>query len=175
MSGDEVEWRKIPFLPDRYEASSDGRIRRSDRYLNVLHKKTGKMHKRLRPGGELRSAVRPGGKSRGIHPVVHIIRSPDDEEDFHQGETKVCTLIARAFHGCPYDPGASKYHRTEWRVMHLDGDPTNNAASNLEWVGNGSQDQECRERYKQNLRKLAQLREEPVEKWVTRIWGDVPA
>lgn len=169
----EVEWRKIPYLPERYEASSDGRIRRTDREVKVYRKSTGGVSIRRIPGGEVKASVRKGGKSRGTHPVITVAGSPDDEKTYRLGETRLCILIARTFHGCPYVPG-DRSGRQNWRVMHRDGNPCNNAADNLEWVCSNS-DRFARSQYERNLLRLEELREEPVEDWIKRIWGEVSA
>lgn len=166
-----VEWRKIPYLPDRYEASSDGRIRTLDRHIRAVSK-NGEVFSRFRPGKELNITLRNSTKSRGTHPTVTLTRSPD-EPKFRAGETRVCILVARAFHSCPYVPG-DRYGRQNWRIMHRDGDTCNNAANNLEWVSSNS-DQAARIQYERNLLRLEELRDEPVEDWIKRIWGEIPA
>jgi len=163
----DIEWRKIPYLPDRYEASSDGRIRTLDRTIRAVSV-NGEIFSRFRPGKELKASLRKGQKSRGTHPTVTLTRSPG-EESFRSGETRVCILVARAFHGCPYIPG-DRAGRQNWRIMHRDGDTTNNAANNLEWVCSNT-DQASRTQYEQNLLKLEELSREPVEAWIKRIWG----
>ena len=155
-----TEWRKIPFVPDHYEVSDSGLIRALDREVEII-KKDGSSHRRKIEGRYLNQRIRPNGKSKG-HPVVHT----------DVGEIRVCLLVARAFHGAPYTPGDLAAGQ-RWRIRHKDGDITNVAAENLEWVGNtGSSCGDHGSLYEENLRRLEELRREPVEDWIKRMWGE---
>lgn len=164
----EVEWRRIPYTPDRYEVSNTGVVRMKSRDVLVV-RKNGNVSKRHIEGKYLVPYVRPSGKSKG-HPVVSISAATGDHTKI--GETRVCLLVARAFHGCPYEPGDG-HGCQQWRIRHIDGDIMNNNADNLEWIGNaGPGDVDARELYNRNLRRLEEIRREPVENWIKRIWGD---
>lgn len=163
-----LDWRKIPGLPDRYEASSSGVIRVLD-YERQCVRKSGKTYTMRVEGRYLTSYTRPKGKSKG-HPVVSL--SPGNGDVLRSGEVRVALLIARAFHGCPYEPGDLSGGQ-KWRVRHIDGDILNVAADNLEWVGNnGPFVVQPQSLYAENLRKWEAQRDEPVEDWIRRIWGE---
>lgn len=163
-----TEWRKIPNLPDRYEVSDSGLVRVLSREV-LVRRKDGTVRKRKVEGRILSSYVRPNGKSRG-HPVVSISGAVDEDRNF--GEMRVCLIVCRAFHGVPYEPGDLNAGQT-WRVRHKDGDILNVSADNLEWAGNpGAAGHEARSLYERNLHRLAELREEPVENWIKRMWGN---
>lgn len=163
-----TEWRKIPGLPSRYEASDDGQIRILP-YETVFIRKNGRREVRHLPGRLLEQFIREDGKSRG-HPVVAI--SAPTATGTKSGAMRVNLLVARAFHGTPYPPGDKGSQK--WRVKNLDGDITNVRADNLEWVGtSGTADfAERNDLYNRNMEKLEQMRREPVENWIKRIWGD---
>lgn len=167
MTSPETEWRKIPYVPERYEVSRSGVVRVLPRELKIVNK-MGKAFTRYVEGRELNTYVRPTGKSKG-HPVVSLSASRGDGSK-QMGEVRVCLLVARAFHGCPYVPGDQAACQ-KWRIRHIDGDINNVSADNLEWVGNngvgGGEDL-----YEYNLRRLEELRREPVEDWIRRIWGE---
>lgn len=163
-----TEWRKIPGLPERYEASNTGLIRILD-YERNIQMKNGTSYLRHIPGRQLVSYTRQNGKSKG-HPVVSL--SSDPGGAFRSGEARVALLIARAFHGCPYLPGDLAGGQ-KWRVRHIDGDILNVAADNLEWIGNNGPGVVNPESlYAENLRKWESQRDEPVEEWIRRIWGE---
>jgi len=161
-------WRRIPHAPERYEASNTGVIRIRSREVDVI-RKNGTVTKRYLEGRYLNPYVRSTGKSKG-HPVVSLAAAAGDRSKI--GEIRVCLLVARAFHGTPYKPGDSKGCQ-KWRILHKDADITNNCADNLQWIGNGGvNDDEGRALYERNLRRLEELRREPVEDWIKRIWGE---
>jgi hypothetical protein len=158
-----TEWRKIPGKPERYEVSDTGTVRILPYETLVTRKATGKVTKRYIQGRYLESYVsKTDARSKG-HPIVSFAA-------MKSGSTRVCLLVARAFHGCPYTPGDLSAGQ-KWRVRHIDGDICNNHADNLEWVGNSGPEGSV-SLYEQNLRKLAELREEPVEDWIRRMWGE---
>lgn len=98
------EWRTIPGYEGVYEASNAGRIRSLDRRDRLGHLRNGRILKlRLDRYGYLR--FHAGGKPRRVL-TVH-------------------RLILLAFAGQP-PLGANE-------ARHLDGDPTNNQLSNLQW------------------------------------------
>lgn len=162
-----IEWRKIPYAPDRYEVSNTGMVRVLDSTITV-ESKDGLLSTRLIEGRYLNPYTRANGKSKG-HPVVSL--RPLKGDDRNLGETRVSLLVARAFHGSPYDPTDAK-QRQRWRIRHIDGDITNNSADNLEWYGNGGSTGEGEELYAYNMRRWKEMCEEPVEDWIRRIWGD---
>lgn len=99
-------WNPIPGYPG-YEASSEGRVRSVDRMVRGRH------GKRFQPGIVLKQRQRASGHYRvnlsidGVHKTVHV----------HQ-------LVMRAFAGLPPEG---------MEVCHNDGDPTNNAVTNLRY------------------------------------------
>lgn len=156
-----TEWRKIPGLPDRFEASDDGRIRSLP--YEVTYVRNGKKSVRPIAGKVLKPRCHEGGKSKG-QPVVSL--SGLTKIGTTIGEQRVSLLVARAFHGAPYEPG-DQTNAQKWRVMHKDGDVLNVRADNLEWVG--SNGHLVTSLYEENLRKLE--RDTPSE-WCRRIFGD---
>lgn len=165
-----VQWRKIPYAPDCYEVSDSGIVRVLPRQV-IANRKDGTTSIRHIDGHYLNQYVREGGKSKG-HPVVSLSAVQGGKK---VGETRVCLLVARAFHGCPYTPGDTKASQ-RWRIMHRDGDITNNYADNLEWIGNTAAGYiDGNSLYERNIRTLALMREEPVEEWIKRIWGEESA
>lgn len=164
-----IEWRKIPRIPDRYEVSNTGLVRALPADITTISQKTGRASKRRLPGRYLTPYVREDGKSRG-HPVVSLSSA---SKDVNLGVVRVALLVARAFHGTPYEPGDSG-EANRWRIRHKDGDILNVRADNLEWIGNAGAgaDQKANDLYAYNLRRLEELRQEPVEDWIKRIWGE---
>ncbi len=105
---DEI-WETCPGFED-YEVSSFGRVCRLTPARGT------------RPGRMLRARPRPDGH-RCVGPV-----SPDGQKT-----VKVARLVCRAFHGRP-----RRYRGVNGRILlqearHLDGDATNDRASNLAW------------------------------------------
>lgn len=100
-------WKDIPGY-DGYQASSLGRIRSVDRYVDVF--RHGKTHKRFSRGKELSPSMDRHGYLRynisGKNVFIH-------------------RLVCVAFHG---EPKSDLEH-----AAHLDGCRTNNRPNNLEW------------------------------------------
>lgn len=163
-----TEWHKIPGLPERFEASDQGEIRSLPYEVKVLCK-NGTVKIRQIAGKTLKQRRYEGGKSNG-HPVVSI--SSLTSSGAKTGEQRVSVMVARAFHGCPYQPGDSKGAK-KWRIMFIDGDITNCAASNLDWAtSNGmAAGSESNRLYEENIRKLEQQRIDPTS-WVKRVFGE---
>ena len=103
------EWRDIPGYEGRYQASSEGRIRSLDRYVRVVSH--GVEAKRLVRG----QILRPGKHKDGHVSVVLGHGTPG--RLVHQ-------LVALTFLG-PRPKGME--------VCHNDGNPLNNAVSNLRY------------------------------------------
>lgn len=163
-----IEWRKIPFAPNRYEVSRTGLVRVLD-YEVFVQRRDGNNFVRHVEGHILNPRIKPTGKSKG-HPIVNISSSNGDLTN--KGETRVNILVARAFHGCPYTPG-DLGESQKWRIRHLDGDIANVHADNLEWVSNsGTLNPKAQALYDRNLRRLEEMRHEPIEDWIKRIWGE---
>lgn len=106
-----AEWRVVNGWP-WYQVSDDGRVRRvqAGRRANFV-------------GRELRPGI---CRRTGYFSVV--LSSPEGKR---QSET-VHSLVARAF--LPPPPGPIGNRRGCFMVNHIDGDKTNNDATNLEWV-----------------------------------------
>ncbi|MGG5809956.1 NUMOD4 motif-containing HNH endonuclease [Falsiroseomonas sp. CW058] len=104
---DGEEWREIPGLEGRYEASSLGRIRSCDRDVW-----TGRALAWRRVRGRV---LRPGRRASG-HLVVMVGRT--EQRYVHE-------LVALAFHGPRPWKGAE--------IRHLNGDPADNRAGNLDY------------------------------------------
>ena len=108
------EWKDIPGYEGKYQASTMGRIRSLDREIGVNY--SGRTVKRTLRG----RILRPGCFNKTGHVSVHIgdgSTSPVKSHPVHQ-------LIALAFLG-PRPEGMD--------ICHNDGDPTNNAVSNLRY------------------------------------------
>lgn len=165
-----TKWVKVPGLPDRFEASDMGEIRSLPTEIKVLCK-NGSIKVRHIEGRLLQPRIYDGGKSNGQHPVVTI--TGNTKNGTKVGEQRVAMLVARAFHGCPYEPGDLK-EAQKWRIMHRDGDVSNVEASNLEWILNNGKafDNEASRLYEENLRKLEEQRKQPAIVWVKRIFGE---
>ena len=104
------EWRDIPGYEGRYQASTEGRIRSLNRYVRVVAH--GTEAKRLVKG----RVLRPGRYCKSGHVSV-VLGHGAPGSPVHQ-------LVALAFLG-PKPEGME--------VCHTDGDPKNNAASNLRY------------------------------------------
>lgn len=112
-----IEWRAIPGLEGRYEASSTGQIRSVDRVVHDEGGRNGGKRKRVFKGkprkafddtrGYLGLSITVGGKNRRF---------------------KVHRLVAAAFHGPP-PPFAD--------ACHNNGDRRDNRAENLRWDTRG--------------------------------------
>lgn len=102
------EWRVIPSFPD-YEASRCGAIRRATPPRG--------RQKAYGIGYILKQWQEPHG--------YWVVAMPKDGKVRNKG-CRASRLIAEAFHG----PAPSPDHH----AAHNDGDPTNNAASNLRWA-----------------------------------------
>ena len=160
-----TEWRKIPGLPRHYEASREGQIRILDREVEELRNYNGRLRRtiRLQPG----RIVKPyrehnSNKARTPFHTVSIQNS---------GNTRLNVLIARAFHGCPYEIDDLS-ERMKWRVRHLDGDTLNCHADNLEWAPKGNSNPAQEAAYDAAVAEWRRRAEEPVEQWVKRFWTD---
>ena len=158
-----TEWRKIPGKPERYEVSNTGIVRVLPYETLVTRKASGKVTRRSIQGRYLECYVSEKDVRSKGHPIVSFASTKG-------GSARVCLLVARAFHGCPYTPGDLAAGQ-KWRVRHIDGDICNNSADNLQWVGNAGSEGSG-SLYEENLRKLAKAREEPVQDWIRRMWGD---
>lgn len=161
-----TEWRKIPGLPDRFEASDRGEIRTLP-YRTRVTRKNGQILMRPIDGKVLQPRF-TGRKSKG-HPTVTI--AGESTKGTKLGEMRVSLLVCRAFHGCPYDPGDLKGCQ-KYRVLHIDSDITNTAPSNLKWIGSkGCGDTEYTQLYERNLRRLERDRKDP-NAWLARVFGE---
>ena len=102
-------WKDIPGYEDAYQASSLGRIRSIDHYVNGKSR-YGKPFKRLIKG----RILRPGRYNKDGHVSV-VLRRGSNGSPVHQ-------LIALTFLGERPD---------NQDVRHLDGNPQNNKLNNL--------------------------------------------
>ena len=104
------EWKPIPGFPD-YEVSNKGNVRSLDRYRPYAH---GRL--RLVKGAVLKPYI---NAKRGGYAYVSLCHKSKHHE------RKVHRLVAEAFIPNPEKKPC---------VNHIDCDPTNNSAGNLEWV-----------------------------------------
>ena len=124
-----TEWKDIPGYEGRYQASTDGQIRSVDRCVRVVAH--GKEAKRLVRGRILKAAPYcPAG-----HLSVVL--------GHHANGSPVHQLVALTFMG-PRPEGMD--------VCHNDGDPTNNAVSNLRY---DTRSENNRDITRQGKRKLS--------------------
>ena len=119
------EWRPIPGYESRYEVSSLGRVRSWLTY-------------RGKPGPRI---LKPVIKPNGGH-LNYALTSADGALRFHTGHR----LVLSAFVG-PLPAGLE--------TRHLDGDPTNNALSNLRY---GTKSENCRDRVDHGSASIDNLR-----------------
>jgi hypothetical protein len=103
------QWKPVAGFDDLYEISSLGRVRSLGRNIRLWH---GGIH--ARKGRVLRNRYTKDG-----YDIVALSR------DGKQHNTSVHRLVATAFVPNPADKPC---------VNHIDGNPSNNAAANLEWV-----------------------------------------
>lgn len=108
------EWRDIPGYEGLYQVSDLGRVRSLDRYVRATsHSSTTRLHR----GGILR----PSGRCKDGRHYLNVALSQDGiirKQEIH-------VLVLRVFVG-PRLPGTV--------ANHIDGERSNNAAINLEWV-----------------------------------------
>lgn len=157
-----TEWRKIPGMPEVYEASSDGQIR-------VLpHSRRGEFRENRIEGRVL--TPRLGGDKSNGHPVVHL--HVETRVGPRSRAYRVARLVAGAFLGWPYDPQREREGAKQWRLINLDGDVLNCRADNLRWISNQGKALTGETLYERNLRTLAERRDEPVEVFIRRLWGE---
>lgn len=120
-------WKDIPGLEGRYQASTKGRVRSLDRYINQ-RSKNGLVFQRFIEGRILRPAPTHGG-----YLGVNI---------GHSEHRTVHSLIALTYHGdCP----------DGHEIRHLNGDNQDNRPENLCY---GSHAENERDKYKNGGRKL---------------------
>lgn len=133
METPELIWKPIPFLDQRYEVSNTG-IVRSLPFTREFTRKDGTTWKRNYNGYYLSRRIgRNASKNRPADDHLYV--------SIHRGSgrtaswsllLRVDTLVASAFHGVPYNR-ADQREVQKWRVHHIDGDPHNCDAENLEW------------------------------------------
>lgn len=120
-------WKEIPGLEGRYQASSEGRIRSMDQYINQ-RSKNGTIYQRFIKGRILRPAPSHGG-----YLGVNI---------GHSEHRTVHSLVALAYHGdCP------EGHE----IRHLNGNNQDNRPDNLCY---GSHLDNERDKYQNDGRRL---------------------
>jgi len=115
-SSSEEVWKPVPGYDGVYEASSEGRVRSTDRQVRVGHGAT-----RTAPG-KILSQTEAG---RGYMSVSIRMNGNKDAAYVHH-------LVAKAFIGKP--PGEIGPQSGDWQINHKNGDITDNRPENLEWV-----------------------------------------
>lgn len=113
------EWKKIPGYPDRFEVSSEGKVRVCC-YEYSHRLRSGKVERRYRQGRVLQQTV---NLARGGYAQVTMTYSGDGVLKVWSG--KVHRLVALAFLQNQSDLS---------EVNHKDSNKLNNHVSNLEWV-----------------------------------------
>lgn len=106
---EQVIWKPVKGFEDRYLVSNDGVVKSLDTYVNCRGGK-----KRLYKG-----RIKPTYRNNRGYVVVNLCR------DNKTAYSLVHRLVAEAF-------VPNTYNKPQ--VNHIDGDPTNNCAENLEWV-----------------------------------------
>ncbi|OMC55424.1 hypothetical protein A5747_13630 [Mycobacterium sp. IS-836] len=142
------QWHRIPILPERFEATRDGEIR--TRTYEIEHQWRDQLRRRTVPGRILKqrfAATHP----RAPKQMIVGISFGGSRAKENKYQMRVAYLVAATFHGLPFDRfDIADVHR--WKLRFKDGDVTNCAADNLEWVlncvdtGDGQQ-----ARYEHNL------------------------
>lgn len=113
-------WLPVTGYDNLYEVSASGRVRSLDR--NVVHLSHGEVKGTRRYPGKV---LKPTPNRTG-HLYVFLSKNGG------RRRRSVHQLVALAFHGEPPGPIGAK--GGEWVVDHIDGDPTNNGATNLRWM-----------------------------------------
>lgn len=106
------EWRDVFDWEEYYQVSNLGRVRRKDRYINVVHKHYGEHVKHI--NGGILSSIKTND------PYKHHILSAGG----NRYSVRTHVLVARAFVLNP---------ENKPQVNHIDGNKWNNNADNLEW------------------------------------------
>lgn len=126
-------WGRIPFLPERFEASRDGAIRTRS-YVIELQRQGEETHTR-RIAGRVLSQRFERRHARGDKHVLVSISLGGSREKPNKNPYRVGYLVAATFHGLPFDRhDRADVHR--WKLRFIDGDVKNCSAENLEWVRN---------------------------------------
>lgn len=128
-------WKPTSFLPERFEASDDGRIHTLD--YDVECESGGKQYVKHFKGRVLMPRIDNHTPSSGIHPVVSI-NLGGGRANAKVRVYRVAYLVADAFYGLPYDKSDHSAVQ-QWRLRFRDGNPLNTHALNLEWVGSFGQ------------------------------------
>lgn len=128
----DVIWKHIPFLPERFEASTDGQIRTLAYAIEYVQ--LGKPCFRSVAGRVLTQRY---GKLQPRGPEhLHVsISLGGTRKKANKSQMRVGYLVAAAFHGVPFDRfDTADIHR--WKLRFIDGDVKNCSPANLEWVVN---------------------------------------
>lgn len=125
-----TEWKHIPFLPKRFEASTDGEMRVLETFTEYTSG-TGKKITRRVSERVLKQRIRRKHTAEP-QPMVTVYLG-GGRANQSKLEVRVAHAVAAAFHGVPYRrndrSGAAK-----WRIKFRDGDILNVRPGNLEWV-----------------------------------------
>lgn len=126
-------WKPIPNYEGYYEASTTGKVRSVERTI-ILKDKLGKDRPCVFKGRELKTCTRKYHSTNSM-PRLQVVLSKDGVAkpiDLHR-------LIALTF-----VENKNGYET----VNHIDGNPLNNSADNLEWI---SREENIRHAFKNNL------------------------
>lgn len=159
------EWVKVPGLPEHYEINRDGQLRilpYEVEYRRIRKDGGVKVVTRTEPGKIVKQYLGQGRRSKGKYPIVSLKG---------HSETRLNLLVARAFHGCPYDSDDLQ-GKQRWRVRHKDGNTLNVHADNLEWIGNvGNFNANLKAAQHKALSDWDKAKEEPIEDWLLKFYS----
>ncbi|WP_099021219.1 hypothetical protein [Mycolicibacterium palauense] len=121
-----TEWRKIPGIPHRFEASRHGEVRRLP-YELVVHSPHSENPYIRRFSEQILKPYLRKHNTNIAHMYVNV-QIPRVGKPAVPRAQRVAFLVALAFHGEP------PFGRQASTIRFKDGDVTNTAASNLEWI-----------------------------------------
>ncbi|MDM2418361.1 hypothetical protein PP577_18540 [Mycobacteroides abscessus] len=127
-----VVWKRVPFLPKKFQVSNNGQARILP-YTKEYPQADGSIKTRSFRARKL--VVRKGDghveeARNNLYVAIYLGTSRDNAR---ARLYRLDNLVASAFHGVPCELH-NRRERQKWRIMHIDNDPMNCRADNLEWI-----------------------------------------